>query len=50
MSAPSNTWANAIKIKELSKLLQYGPECKMTCRMLKTEAKLGRSKVLDLNV
>jgi len=36
-------------IKKLSKELTQGKECTMTCRLLKTDAKLGRSKVLDLN-
>lgn len=49
LAASKDTWGNSSKLKALSKELEHGPECTMTCRLSRTEHKLGRSKVIDLN-
>ena len=49
LNAAKNSFNDPAKIKALSKELVHGPECTMTCRLSKTEHKLGRSKVIDLN-
>ena len=47
--ASKNEFQDAKKLKALSSQLTEGKQIEMTCFLLKSESKLGRSSVMDLN-